>query len=293
MALFDTLHVLSDLGMPDLVSANSPHESIVFWLLARHAAGLGLLAYVLLPDTPVERGGWRRHAWLAFFIGVAAVSYALRVDPGRVPTMYVAGEGLTPVKVALEWGVFGLYLGIAGLLFVRRQRTTHCDVPSLLLALLLMAAGELFFIVYVQVSSTANLLGHPYKVFAYYFLYRTIYAEAVGRPFRQMRHMLTHDELTQLPNRTAFSEEGARAVHDRCGGVLMLLNLDCFQNVNDALGHGMGDQLLIAVASRIGDQMPDTAFVARFSGDEQGYLFSRPVPPGESNVCCAARRSRG
>src|SRR5574340_569733 len=250
VAVFDILHFLSYTGMPDLVSPNSPHKSILFWLCGRLAAGAGLLAYVLLPDTSDTRAPVSRHACMVILLMLGLLSYGLLTSPDVVPAMYVMGEGLTPLKLTLEWGVFGLYLAIAVLLYRRRARITHCDFESLRLALLLMAAAELFFVVYVQVSSTANLLGHTYKVFAYYFLYRAIYAEAVNRPFRQMRHMLTHDDLTGLPNRTAFSArlgQSVRACNETVPCTVMLLDLDHFQNVNDTLGHEYGDMLLVAV----------------------------------------------
>lgn len=271
VALFDILHFLSYIGMPDLVSPNSPHKSILFWLCGRLAAGIGLLAYILIPEASVARDPARRGALLGLMLGVGAIAYLFLTAPQSQPAMYVSGLGLTPLKVALEWGVFGLYMAIAGLLFLRRRQVTHCDVGSLMLALLLMAAGELFFIVYVEVSSTASLLGHLYKVFAYYFLYLAIYADAVSRPFRQMRHMLTHDDLTGQPNRTAFNDRlnlaVARASKDAPCAVL-LLDLDHFQKVNDTLGHEHGDQLLVAVAGRLRTSLPQAAFMARFSGDE-------------------------
>ncbi|MBI3433373.1 MAG: EAL domain-containing protein [Hydrogenophilales bacterium] len=271
VALFDTLHFLTYAGMPDLISPNSPHKSILFWLCGRLAAGVGLLAYVLLPETPATHYPASRYGWAAVLLVLGVFSYGLLLSPQAIPAMYVTGQGMSALKVTFEWGVFGLYLAIAGLLYLRRTRITHCDFESLMLALLLMAAGELFFIVYVEVSSTANLLGHTYKVFAYYFLYRAIYAESVSRPFRQMRHMLSHDDLTGLPNRTAFSDElnlaMARSRQDRPCAVL-LLDLDYFQNVNDTLGHEHGDLLLMAVAGRIRAGLPETAFLARFSGDE-------------------------
>jgi len=271
VALFDTLHFLSYIGMPDLVSPNSPHKAILFWLCGRLAAGIGLLAYVLLPETPATRVPASRYGWMGVLLVLGSLSYGLLASLHAIPAMYVMGEGLTPLKVALEWGVFGLYLAIAVLLYLRRARITHCDFESLMLALLLLAAAELFFVVYVQVSSTANLLGHTYKVFAYYFLYRAIYAEAVSRPFRQMRHMLTHDDLTGLPNRTAFGERLNQSVltcNEAAPCTVMLLDLDYFQNVNDTLGHEYGDLLLVAVAGRIRTSLPPSAFLARFSGDE-------------------------
>jgi diguanylate cyclase (GGDEF)-like protein len=272
VALFDTLHFLSYAGMPDLVSTNSTHKSILFWLAGRFTAGVGLLAYVLIPEAPAMRASVRRGALAGVLLVVGAVAYVFMLLPHAVPDTFVAGSGLTPFKVALEWGVGGLYLATASLLYLRRHRVSHCDVESLLMALLLAAAGELFFILYVEVSSTANLLGHTYKVFAYYFLYRAIYADSVSRPFRQMRHILTHDDLTGLPNRTAFNERLNRSVtrarrgHVPCA--ILLLDLDHFQNVNDTLGHEQGDLLLVAVARRIRAGLPEAAFIARFSGDE-------------------------
>jgi diguanylate cyclase (GGDEF)-like protein len=271
VALFDILHFLSYLGMPDLITPNSPHKSILFWLCGRFAAGIGLLAYVLLPEAAVARFSFRRHAWIGILFVAGALSYGLLASPHSVPAMYVTGQGQTPLKITLEWLVFGFYLAIAALLYLRRQRITNCDIENLMLALLLLAAGELFFIVYVDVTSMANLLGHLYKVFAYYFLYRAIYAEAVSRPFRQMQHILSHDDLTGLPNRAAFNDRlnlaVARARPDAPCAVL-LLDLDHFQNVNDTLGHEHGDLLLVAVAGRIRASLPEAAFMARFSGDE-------------------------
>ncbi len=271
VALFDILHFLSYIGMPDLVSPNTPHKAILFWLCGRFAAGVGLLLYILIPDAPASRDPVRLGALAGMLFGVGAIAAVFLAVPQALPAMYVDGVGLTPLKIALEWGVFGLYLAIAGLLYLRRWQITHCDVGSLMLALLLMAAGELFFIVYVEVSSTANLLGHVYKVFAYYFLYLAIYADAVSRPFRQMRHMLTHDDLTGLPNRAAFRDRLNLAVaraHEHAPCAVLLLDLDHLQNVNDTLGHEHGDLLLVAAAGRIRASLPETVFMARFSGDE-------------------------
>jgi len=287
VAMFDVLHFLSYLGMPDMLSPNSPHKSILFWLCGRYAAGIGLLAYVLLPETSAVRFPLSRYSWVGVLLVVGVLSYGLLVSPDSVPAMYVTDQGLTPIKVALEWGIFGLYLAVAVLLYLRRSQITHCDIQSLMLTLLLMAAGELFFIVYVEVNSTASLIGHAYKVFAYYFLFRAIYAEAVSRPFRQMQHMLTHDDLTGLPNRTAFNDKlnlaVARARQDAPCAVL-LLDLDRFQNVNDTLGHEHGDLLLVSVAGRIRTSLPEAAFMARFSGDEFVILLENTTTEGAKQV---------
>ncbi|MGK2952044.1 MAG: MASE3 domain-containing protein [Thiobacillus sp.] len=202
-AILDTLHTLSYTGMPDIVSPNTPDKMIGFWLAARISAGLGLLAYAIWPhNRPVKVA--ERFALLAGTLAVVAlVAWVIFVHESSLPALFVVGQGPTAFKVAFEWGIVGLYLVAAGLIYRRRNDIAHFDARSLMLGLLIMAAGELFFTVYVQVSSTANLLGHVYKVIAYGFLYRAIFAEAIRQPFLQIKQLnqpveREHDFTTAL-----------------------------------------------------------------------------------------------
>ena len=277
VAVFDTLHFLSYVGMPDLVSANSPHKSIWFWLYGRVAAGLALLAYVLVPESHVDRPAVFRVLFAMTLLAVAGLSLPVLVAPQAMPGMFVDGVGLTPLKIGAEWGVFAVYIATAVLIYARRKIIAHGDTSSLLLALLLMAAGELFFTMYITVNSTANLLGHVYKVVAYYFLYRALYSEVVRQPYVRIQNMLTHDELTGLHSRTAFNEELAQCIESHREGsegcALLLFGLDRFKNVNATLGHERGDLLLRAVAGRLRQALPEDAFIARVGGDNFAVLL--------------------
>ncbi|MFN3310907.1 MAG: putative bifunctional diguanylate cyclase/phosphodiesterase [Thermomonas sp.] len=268
----DLLHLLTYAGMPELAGPNSAQKTILLWLLARYLAALGLLAYVLFAERPAPASRVRRGAWFGAMLALAlALAWLPLTAPQRLATMYVDGVGLTPLKIWLEWGACGLYLLAALVLVLRRQKVTGCDTASLLLALLLMAVSELYFTLYERITSTPNLLGHLFKLAAYYYLYRAVYVEAVRRPFRQMQHMLTHDALTGLPNRSAALASLELALGENGGrrpGALLLLDLDHFQNVNDTLGHAQGDRLLVAIAARLRKTLPASAQLARFSGDQ-------------------------
>lgn len=80
------------------------------------------------------------------------------------------------------------------------------------------------------------------------------------------------DHLTGLPNRQMFHEELRRAMddaeRDRRSLALIYLDLDLFKEVNDSLGHDMGDELLKEVARRLRDSVRDGDLVARLGGDE-------------------------
>ena len=101
-----------------------------------------------------------------------------------------------------------------------------------------------------------------------------ILAAAVERHEARSRltYLAQYDALTNLPNRrrlTACLEEAiARAAQPGARAAVMFVDLDRFKNVNDMLGHGVGDQLLVQAAARLRDCAGDAAVVARLGGDE-------------------------
>lgn len=74
---------------------------------------------------------------------------------------------------------------------------------------------------------------------------------------QQIKRLVFNDPLTDLPNRNYFQEHLeyslARAARAAQQVAVLMLDLDCFKRVNDALGHGVGDQLLAAVAVRLSE----------------------------------------
>ena len=97
----------------------------------------------------------------------------------------------------------------------------------------------------------------------------------------QLRHAAFHDPLTGLPNRALFGDRlnGAVERAARGGGRLALLTLDLngFKQVNDTLGHAVGDEVLVAVASRLRDQLRGVDTVARLGGDEFVVLVEAEI----------------
>ena len=93
----------------------------------------------------------------------------------------------------------------------------------------------------------------------------------------RLQFMAQHDVLTELPNRALFLDRLKQALararmHRRLVAVLFL-DLDRFKNINDTLGHQIGDHLLQEIARRFGNAVRDGDTVARLSGDEFGFLL--------------------
>lgn len=97
------------------------------------------------------------------------------------------------------------------------------------------------------------------------------------RQQKQLEHQALHDALTELPNRVLLMDRLKQAIdvarRDGKPLALLLLDLDRFKEVNDTLGHQVGDVLLREVAQRLPSKLRKTDTVARIGGDEFALLL--------------------
>jgi diguanylate cyclase (GGDEF)-like protein len=102
----------------------------------------------------------------------------------------------------------------------------------------------------------------------------------------RFRHAALHDPLTGLPNRALFADRLAEIFRSPAPGQRLgvcFIDLDRFKAVNDSLGHRLGDQLLIAVARRLGDLASESnMLVARLGGDEFVLLIEDTSSPEDA-----------
>ena len=86
--------------------------------------------------------------------------------------------------------------------------------------------------------------------------------------------LATHDSLTGLPNRLLFRERLTRMLEEdeHSQFVVMIIDLDSFKEVNDTLGHHIGDSLLSQVGERLAERIRDRGTMARLGGDEFAVL---------------------
>ena len=101
-------------------------------------------------------------------------------------------------------------------------------------------------------------------------------------------HQALHDPLTGLPNRVLLLDRIGqalrRAARSHAGPAVLFLDLDRFKTVNDTLGHGSGDELLVAVSNRVKPLLRDGDTLARFGGDEFAILCEEVSTDGEAAV---------
>ena len=107
-----------------------------------------------------------------------------------------------------------------------------------------------------------------------------------------IHHLAYHDALTGLPNRVLLNDRLGQALAsaNRTGtrGALMILDLDRFKDINDSLGHSMGDLLLKAVGARLTGLLRKSDTVSRMGGDEFVLLLPA-IASTESTAVTAAK----
>ena len=103
----------------------------------------------------------------------------------------------------------------------------------------------------------------------------------------RIAYMAHHDGLTNLPNRELFQERLKQALEGDKPVAVLCIDLDLFKNVNDSLGHPIGDCLLRLVADRLRSQVRGNNLAARLGGDEFAVILSSDVSPNEASSCAA------
>lgn len=141
----------------------------------------------------------------------------------------------------------------------------------------MMVQGQVVGIIIFAMSESFRIYGAEDLVMAEELARRAALAMESARLYQETRHAAEHDPLTGLANRSLLITS-LISVFERSAtqsaSALLYLDLDRFKVVNDSLGHGVGDLLLIEVARRLRECVRDEDLVARLGGDEFTILLN-------------------
>lgn len=102
----------------------------------------------------------------------------------------------------------------------------------------------------------------------------------------KMEYMAFHDDLTELPNIRYIKEKLTQEMQTNKPFALLVLDIDRFKNINEALGHSYGNLILQSVATRLKELFPSQVFVGRLTGDEFAIVYPGLIQGDEWNSVC-------
>lgn len=284
-ALIDLLHTLAYKGMGVFPGdANLPTQ---LWIAARYLQSISFLTAVVFLRRTINP-----HLLFVVF-SVVTVLLLASIAVGIFPDCYV--NGLTPFKKVSEY-IISLILAVSILRLGRERQSFNPAIHGLIIrSLIYTILSELTFTFYVDVYGLFNFWGHIFKIVAVYCIYKAIIATGLNQPFdllfhdmkqrereledsqKMLHEIATHDPLTGLPNRLLFDARLTHAIEEcrrsNFGGLksmvqVIIMDMDNFKNINDWLGHLVGDEVLKETARRLREQIRASDTVARWGGDE-------------------------
>jgi diguanylate cyclase (GGDEF)-like protein len=216
--------------------------------------------------------------------GVAATALSLSAGGIALTALGVEGAITQFARIPLSWALAivagGVSILVANALVAAittciRRRTPLLVALRRELAIRVTAEGALLSLAPIWVIGIdfspvlAPLLGVTTVL-----VFRST-REAVERS-----HEAQHDPLTGLANRRAFLDDLDESLRSRASHAsVLLMDLDGFKEVNDQLGHAVGDALLVSFANRLDRSTPSTATAARLGGDEFAVLIPTGADP--------------
>ncbi|MBD3182468.1 PAS domain S-box protein [Candidatus Poribacteria bacterium] len=193
IAILDMLHTLSYKGMGVFpgFTANLPTQ---LWIMARYMGGISFLIAPLMLKRKLNIG-------LILIIYSAALSLLLlSLFYWRIfPDCYIEGSGLTPFKIVSEY-IISLLLLISVILLYLKRREFETGIFYLLSASIIVTiASELAFTLYISVYGFSNMLGHLFKIVAFYLLYRALVQTGLVKPYLLLfRNLKNSQEILKL-----------------------------------------------------------------------------------------------
>ncbi len=195
MGFLDTFHALSYKGMAEFfIINNTANRATTLWILSRLIGSLGFLASILTPSHFVSK--IRKEIFAILTTTIAFVLFFIvTYYPGFFPQMLIEGQGITNIKILLEYIIIFIMAVSFVLVAADYRKTSSNRELMFMIVFILSIFSEFAFTNYGSVYDAFNYIGHLYKVIAYLILYRSIYVENISTPYREMK--IAKNELKQ------------------------------------------------------------------------------------------------
>ena len=194
IGIIDFLHTLAYKGMDIFIGYNS-NLPTQLWILARYFQSVTIFISFFLINRKIK-------IKLAFLIfSVASAVFIPLIFMGIFPDCFIESVGLTPFKVYSEYIIIAI-TGVSILLFYSKRNMFNKRAFSYLIgSFIFLIVSELFFTFYIDVYGISNLMGHFFKIFSFYCIFRALVVMTLYRPYDTLFKDLKQIEQKLLQER--------------------------------------------------------------------------------------------
>lgn len=177
VSILDLFHMLAYKGM-GVFPGQDADLPTQLWIMARYTQSLSMVIAPFLVEKKIRTGPISAaYAVIVLFLAASAYPWDL------FPDCFIEGLGLTAFKKTSEYLISILLVISAALLFNKRQEFDPYILKILIAATGLTILSELSFTFYISVFGFSNLVGHYFKILAFYLIYKALIEAALKRPY--------------------------------------------------------------------------------------------------------------
>jgi len=191
VSLIDLLHLLSYRGMGVFnVTANVPTQ---LWIIGRYVQSISFLVALLLCDKILKLKKFYG-VFMAYTIITSLLLFS--VAGGYFPDCYIEGTGLTNFKIVNEYLIVAILTISFFYLYLQRHKfqLDQTTISYLMVSIFCTILSELAFTFYISVYSLSNVIGHIFRLYAFFLVYRAIIHRNLIEPYKLLFSDLSEKE---------------------------------------------------------------------------------------------------
>ena len=268
IGIIDLIHTLSYSGMA-IFTGFSPNLPTSLWIAARYLQAISCLLASLLIKRIVKP-----IILIVSYLG-ATILLVVLIFVKLFPLCYI--DGLTPFKIVSEYIIILILLICLLIIFKQKIEFDKRVLILMFFSIISTMIAELAFTFYIDVYDVSNLLGHIFKIIAFYLLYKSIIQIGIKEPFNLLFRKIRRSEL-ELKNIIKHSGAGITMLNEN--GDYLLVNEKAANELGGKPEDFVGKSLFDVLPKEVAEEYLNSNRELIQSGNSRSYQRTFNQPSG-------------